>query len=213
MERWVGRPNHVQHSGTPSLHAFYPIAGLINALVGKVPGTSPPMERMQCSISFKRKDMADHLFHRELGFLDDPQRGFGGVVVGGEAALQFDLVPDQLVHQHRRHGGVAGQAAEHHGRLTVQAVHRFQDRIGIARHVDDDIAELAVGFLADHFDDIFFLDVDDPRRAEFLGQIETRLVAADAGDEDFRRAGMFGREGAGKSLLAGSLDQEHNHPS
>src|SRR4030095_13599380 len=47
-----------RYSITPTLYRSvhpHPIAGLISALVGKVPGTSPPIERMQCSMSFKGK--------------------------------------------------------------------------------------------------------------------------------------------------------------
>src|SRR5262245_46817010 len=70
----------------------------------------------------QRKNMADHLLHRKFGLFDDAERRFGRVVIRGKAALELDLAPNQFIHQHRRHGGVAGQAAEDHGRLAVQAV-------------------------------------------------------------------------------------------
>ena len=66
--------------------------------------------------------MADHFLNREFGFFDEPQRRFGRVVVGGETALKLDLVPDQFIHEHGCHGGIAGQATQHHGGLPVQTI-------------------------------------------------------------------------------------------
>ena len=79
---------------------------------------------------------------------------------------------------------------KHHGRLAVQAIHRFQDRVGIARNIDDHVAHLAVGFLADDFHDVFFFDIDRACGAEFLGQFQPRFVASDAGDKNLRGTGM-----------------------
>src|SRR6266436_3269875 len=57
------------------------------------------------------KDMTDHLLHRELRLFDEPQRGFRSIVVRRKTTLEFDLTPDQFVHEHRCHGGIPGQAA------------------------------------------------------------------------------------------------------
>ena len=67
--------------------------------------------------------MADHFLDRKLGFFDKPERGFRGVVVGGETALKFDFTPDQFVHEHRRDSRIPRQTCQHHGGLAVQAIH------------------------------------------------------------------------------------------
>src|SRR5262245_12115731 len=151
--------------------------------------------------------MADHLLHRKLGFFDEPEGGFCSVVVGGETALKLDLTPDQFVHEHRRDRRIPRQTCQHHGGLPVQAIHRFQDPVRIARDIDDNIAHLATGFLADDFHEVLFFDIDGTMGAELLGQFQARLVASDARDKDLDGAGMARSECAGEPLLSRTLDQ------
>src|SRR5262245_55324 len=151
--------------------------------------------------------MADHLLHRKLGFFDEPEGGFCSIVVGGETALKLDLTPDQFVHEHRRDRRIPRQTCQHHGGLPVQAIHRFQDRVRIARDIDDNITHLATSFVANYFHDVFFFDIDRTMGAELLGQFQARLVASDARDKDLGGAGVARSECAGEPLLSRTLDQ------
>src|SRR5262245_41835207 len=71
------------------------------------------------------KDMANHFLDGKFGLFDEPERGFGGVVISGKTTLKLDLTPDELVHEHRRYRRIPSQTRQHHGGMPVQTINGF----------------------------------------------------------------------------------------
>jgi hypothetical protein len=92
----------------------------------------------------------------------------GGVIVGGKRALKADLAPDDEVDVDGNVDAVSGEAADYQSAESADTFDRSPYRLNVAGNIDDNVRQLAAGFLAHHVQDAFLFDVNGSVGAEFL---------------------------------------------
>ena len=151
--------------------------------------------------------MGDHVLYRKLSGCNGAHGDFGGVIVGGKRALKADLAPDDEVDVDGNVDAVSGEAANYQSAEGADTFDRSPYRLNVAGNIDDNVGQLAAGFLSHHVQDAFLFDVNGSVGAEFLGNFQSLGVSTDAANNDARGAGASGRKGTGKPLLPRSLNQ------
>src|ERR1044071_1478 len=184
------QPRH-QRSVDHVRHAF--AADRLDCLVDLVQA-----EAMRCH-ELQRKALRGKLLQRELA----------GAVAVAARALHGDELHGELLQREVRE--LAKLALRHDDAgLALERLDAKQDRDGagaggaVERHVD----ALAAGDFHDAGERVFLVHVDDMVGAEFLGDLEPRLVLRCAGDDDERRAGLLADHGLRQALLARPLNED-----
>jgi hypothetical protein len=65
---------------------------------------------------------------------------------------------------------------------------------------------------AHHLHHVFFFDIDGPRCAKFLGELEPGPIATDAGDKYFGRAGVLRSECTARDPAVRDPESKRNRP-